>query len=127
MGNAINWFEIPATNFERAVGFYTTILGTPLRVGEFHGVAHAFFPADEAGVAGAIIAGPVVPGGDARVGSSGPIIYLNAGDQIDAIIGRVEAAGGSITAPVTPIPPQGALAIIIDSEGNRVGFHAPPM
>lgn len=127
MRNAINWFEIPAANFERAVAFYRAILGHELRTGPFGGVMHAFFPADEGGVAGAIIAAATAPGSDANPGHAGPIIYLNAGDQLEAIVARVAAAGGQVLAPPTPIPPQGAVAIIRDSEGNRVGLHQPPM
>ena len=72
MRNAINWFEIPATDFNRAVAFYRTVLGQEIRTGEFMGVPHGFFPAEDAGVAGAIIAPP-----DAAPSTSGPLIYLN--------------------------------------------------
>ncbi|MBX0327499.1 VOC family protein [Oscillochloris sp. ZM17-4] len=127
MRNAINWFEIPATNFDRAVAFYSAVLGAPVHAGEFQGVPHGFLPADEGGVAGAIIAGAVVAGGDANPGHAGPVLYLNAGDQIEAIVARVEAAGGQVLAPPTPIGPQGMVAIFRDTEGNRVGLHQPPM
>ena len=30
MTNAISWFEIPATNYERAKSFYTSILETEI-------------------------------------------------------------------------------------------------
>lgn len=128
MANAINWFEIPAGDFERAVAFYRTVMGWPVPVGEFQGVPHGFFGTGEGGsVAGAIIARPVVEGGDAQAGHAGPVLYLNAGDQIEAIVARVAAAGGQVLAPVTAIAPQGHVAIFRDSEGNRVGLHAPPM
>jgi predicted enzyme related to lactoylglutathione lyase len=127
MRNAINWFEIPATDFDRAVAFYSTVLGVEVMRGEFAGVPHGFLPADEAAVGGAIIAGPVVAGGDAQAGAAGPVIYLNAGKQIEAIVARIATAGGKVLSPVTPIPPQGHIAIFLDSEGNRVGLHQPPM
>jgi predicted enzyme related to lactoylglutathione lyase len=127
MRNAINWFEIPAANFDRAVAFYSAILGAPIHKGEFGGVPHGFFPADEGGVAGAIIAAATVPGSDANPGHAGPVLYLNAGGQLEAIVARVEAAGGQVLTPPTPIPPQGAVAVFRDSEGNRVGLHQPPM
>lgn len=127
MRNAITWFEIPAANFDRAVAFYSAILGTPIQRGEFGGVPHGFFSADEGGVGGAIIAAATAPGSDANPGHAGPVIYLNAGDQLEAIVARVEAAGGQVLTPPTPIPPQGALAILRDTEGNRVGLHQPPM
>ena len=122
MRNAINWFEIPATDFSRAVAFYRTVLGQDLRTGEFMGVPHGFFPADEQGVAGAIIAPP-----DAAPSTTGPLIYLNAGTELAAMVGRVGAAGGQVLLPETSIGEQGAIAVIRDSEGNRVGLHAPPV
>ena len=122
MRNAINWFEIPATDFERAVTFYTTVLGQDIRKGEFMGVPHGFFPADEEAVAGAIVAPP-----DAAPSSGGSLIYLNAGSALDAIVARVEPAGGKLLLPKTSIGEQGAIAIIVDTEGNRVGLHAPAL
>lgn len=126
MSNAINWFEIPAVDFERAVRFYSAILDVEVSKGEFLGVPHGFFPADEGAVTGAIIGGTVVEGGEPRAGAAGTVIYLNAGDQIEAMAGRVAAAGGTLVTPPTPIAPQGMIALFIDSEGNRVGLHQPP-
>lgn len=125
MNNAINWFEIPATNFERAVAFYSAVLGQELRTGEFLGVPHGFFPADEGGVAGAVIAPPPASGSPAAPSVAGTLIYLNAGFALDAMLARVEPAGGRVETPRTSIGPQGCFAIFIDSEGNRVGLHEP--
>lgn len=126
MRNAINWFEIPAVDFERAVAFYSAVLGQHIHKGEFGGAPHAYFSADEGGAAGAIIGGTVVEGGEPRPATGGVVIYLNAGDQIAAMISRVEPAGGKIITPVIAIPPQGNIALFLDSEGNRVGLHSPP-
>ena len=35
--NALTWFEIPTQNFDRAVGFYSTILAKPLETTLFGG------------------------------------------------------------------------------------------
>jgi predicted enzyme related to lactoylglutathione lyase len=32
MANAINWFEIPAKNFDRAKSFYETVLGIKIQL-----------------------------------------------------------------------------------------------
>ncbi len=126
MSNAINWFEIPAADFERAVAFYSAVLGRPVQRREFLGVPHGFFPASPGAATGAIIARQVVAGGEPQAGPGGTLIYLNAGDEIAAMVGRVAAAGGEVLTPPTPIGPQGQIAIFRDSEGNRVGLHAPP-
>jgi predicted enzyme related to lactoylglutathione lyase len=120
VSNAINWFEIPATDFSRAVSFYRTILGQEIREGEFMGVPHGFLPAGEGGVTGAIVAPE-----DAAPAAAGALIYLNAGAALDEIVNRIGPAGGRVVQPRTSIAPQGAMAIFIDSEGNRVALHEP--
>jgi uncharacterized protein len=121
MQNAINWFDIPALDFERAVKFYETILEVTLHQEGLGGTMNGIFPADRAGVTGAVCKGPgYTPSAD------GSIVYLNANGQIDAVLSRVEAAGGRILRPKTPIGPFGHIAWFLDSEGNRVGLHAEP-
>ena len=118
MSSAINWFEIPSVDFDRAVTFYSTVLGAELRRGEFMGVPHGFFPSDETGVGGALIYNSEV-----KPASEGSLIYLNAPD-LDGTVGRVAQAGGEVLVPVTSIGEMGRIAIIRDSEGNRVGLHS---
>lgn len=122
MNNAINWFEIPTTDFDRALAFYRTVTGYDIRAGEFMDAPHGFFPADQSGVGGAIISRA-----DAVPSMHGALMYLNAGNALDAMLARVAAAGGQVLLPATVIGEQGVIAIIRDSEGNRVGLHAPPV
>ncbi|HEY0979159.1 MAG TPA: VOC family protein [Flavobacteriales bacterium] len=116
--NYISWFEIPVYDIHRASAFYNAIYGFEMEVrlsGEF---AMAFFPA-ESGVGGALIAGPGCVPSDV-----GPLIYLNAGKQMDEILGRVELAGGRVIMGRTLISPTaGHFALFIDSEGNRLALH----
>ncbi len=126
MRSAINWFDIPAVDFDRAVTFYEAILGVTLyrAPSPSTNTMNGIFPADrDGGSTGAVCAGEgYIPSTD------GSIVYLNAdGDgQLDAILSRVEAAGGRILRPKMDIDPFGHIAWIIDSEGNRVGLHAAP-
>lgn len=58
-------------------------------------------------------------------GPSGPLIYLNAGEDLRPALSRVGAAGGSIVMPRTLLSPEiGAIAVFRDSEGNHVGLHS---
>lgn len=120
MQNAINWFDIPAVDFERAVTFYEAIFGLTLRRAASGDTMNGIFPADRAagGVTGAVCKGPGY-----APSAEGTIVYLNANGQLDAILSRVEAAGGRILRPKTHIGDPGYMAWIIDSEGNRVGLH----
>lgn len=120
MQNAINWFEIPALNLERAASFYDTILNQQLRRELFAGMPHAIFPADEAGVAGAVVLTE-----NHQPGDKGVVIYLNAGKDLDSILSRIPKAGGSVLMPKTSIGEQGFIALLKDTEGNKVGLHQP--
>lgn len=121
--STIAWFEIPAADFERAITFYQTILGIELlRQTLTEGIQLAVFPYQKPGVSGCVVhGGPYRPGGD------GVVIYLNCDGQLDAVIGRVAAAGGSLAGPKIELPDAiGSFIHITDTEGNRVGLHAVP-
>lgn len=119
--HAINWFEIPVRDMQRAQTFYEKLLGAPLRREEMGQETMALFPADEAGVGGCLVAGANVT----PPAASGSLVYLNAAPSLDAVLSRVEAAGGRIATPKTQLPgDMGVFAHITDTEGNRVGLHA---
>lgn len=121
--NAVNWFEIPSTDFNRAVEFYGKVLGKPLHKQDFNGIPNGIFPYDpENGVGGSVILDEQCkPSADAAV------IYLNAGSkqELEAATGRVESAGGKVLLPCTHIGEPGYISMILDTEGNRIGLHAP--
>ena len=121
MSSVINWFDIPATDFDRAVGFYETVLGVSLIRENMLGALMAIFPAKPGEATGAILARDgVVPG------TTGPTVYLKAGDDLSVAIARVEPAGGKVLHPKTFIKEGwGYFAIVLDSEGNSIGLQSP--
>lgn len=121
MANVINWFEIPARNFDRACEFYGKILD-----GEIHkmdtpmGSKMGFFPhRDPQSVGGAIVFGEGY-----EPSAKGSVVYLNAGNDLAVALGKVEAAGGKIVMPKTSIGENGFMAHFTDTEGNRVALHS---
>jgi predicted enzyme related to lactoylglutathione lyase len=118
--NALNWFDIPAADYDRAKKFYETILDTTLDEQEVEGDKMAMLPADEDGVGGAVSKFE-----GANPGSDGVVIYLNVEGQLDEVTARVEGAGGKVVVPRRSIDPWGFIAMIIDSEGNKIGLHTP--
>ena len=120
MASAINWFEIPVSDINRAGTFYSTILDSPLvDFDAAPGTAMKMFPA-EGGTSGAIIQGE----GNTPSSNAGTVVYLNAGDDLSVVLNRVEGAGGQIAAPKTGIGENGFIAFIHDTEGNKVGLHS---
>jgi predicted enzyme related to lactoylglutathione lyase len=124
--HAISWFEIPATDLDRATKFYEALFDVQLIPMDMPNIKMRMFPLADMmnNVGGAI----VDSGGFHKPSSSdGVLIYLNANPDVQHILDKVEAAGGSIFLPKTEISPEhGFMAVIIDTEGNRIGFHSIP-
>jgi uncharacterized protein len=75
------------------------------------------------------IGGAIVDSGGFHKPSStdGPLIYLNGNPDVQNVLDKVQAAGGSVMVPKTEISPDyGFMAVIIDTEGNRIGLHSVP-
>ena len=113
------WFEIPAGDLARATAFYEEILQMKLRPYQGVGAKMNIFPYDEPAISGAVNeAEGAEPG-------RGAVVYLNADPSLDAVLGRVEAAGGTIVLGRTELPPgMGVFAQFRDTEGNVTGIHA---
>ena len=116
--NAINWFEIPSTNFERAVKFYSNVLEAEFQRMQMD-FDMAFFPYQDGGIGGCI-----THGNGNQPSQEGTFVYLNGGEDLSVPLSRVEEAGGKIIMPKTSIGENGYMAIFLDTEGNRVAFHS---
>jgi uncharacterized protein len=124
--NAISWFEIPTTDLDRAQKFYETIFATSLIPLDLQNLRMRMFPIENqtSGIGGALCHNK-----DFYKPSStdGPLIYLNGNPDVQNVLDRVEAAGGKVLVPKTQISPEyGYMAVIIDSEGNRIALHSVP-
>lgn len=120
MSNVITWFEIPTADFDRAVKFYSIILGKEIAVNDHMGQTRGVFPKD-----GEDVGGELVPPGNGQYPSAtGTRISLNCEGILDEVIGRVEAAGGHVLQPKMSLGKPGWVAVISDSEGNTVGLHS---
>jgi predicted enzyme related to lactoylglutathione lyase len=57
-------------------------------------------------------------------GQGGTLVYLNVEGDLDEVLKRIPAAGGSVIKPRTSIGEHGFIAIFKDTEGNGVGLHS---
>ncbi len=120
--NPVNWFEIPATDLDRAKQFYLAILGIELTDMEMGPAKFSMFAADHA-LPGA--GGCLMQCEGYTPAHTGTMVYFPTPD-IDATLGKVDAAGGKTLLPKTPIGEHGHVGHFEDTEGNRVGLHTPP-
>ena len=118
--NAINWFEIPALDLERAFHFYAAILNNNVRKGTFGNGELILFnvPFNTGEAAG----GSIVVREDFKTTPEGVIIFLNAFWKLLDAVSKVENAGGKVIIPFMDLGKFGFSAIIIDSEGNKIGL-----
>jgi uncharacterized protein len=115
-----SWFEIPTTDFERAVTFYEAVFQVKMKR-ENMGGDMAIFPGDEDAVNGALLA----PQPGYAPSATGAAIYLNAGNDLQPLLDRAVKNGGKVIVQKTALPPgMGHFAHVRDSEGNRVGLFS---
>jgi predicted enzyme related to lactoylglutathione lyase len=123
--NIITWFEIPVSDIDRAKKFYETILDIEMIKSADGDNESVFFPynPDVIQATSGRVTGVLSKSERNSPSSQGTIIYINASPSIQTVLDKVVKEGGKIIAPKMQIPP-GFIAIIMDTEGNKVGLHA---
>jgi predicted enzyme related to lactoylglutathione lyase len=120
MKNPVCYFEIPVTDLQRAMTFYTAVFGYELEPVTIDGNDMALFPAtDDAGG----ITGALAKGDSYLPGKQGSRIYFSV-TSIEYTLQQVEIAGGSVLYPKTSVGSLGSVAEFEDSEGNCIALHS---
>ena len=120
--NALNWFEIPVTDMQRAKHFYQVIFGIHMEDMDMQGMQMAMFPYEQNS---GRLSGALVKSDFHRPSHDGVIIYLNANPDLKDVLDRIESEHGEVVMPKTKITDEiGYMAFFIDSEGNRVALHS---
>ncbi|HEY8945265.1 MAG TPA: VOC family protein [Polyangiaceae bacterium] len=114
-------FEIPFDDKARATKFYSSSFGWQLAdMPEMNYVmaSTAEVGADQMPKERGAINGGLFP---RPKEAPHPTIYVNV-DSIEETLKKVQAAGGKVVTPQTPIPGMGAFARVTDTEGNVIGL-----
>ena len=119
MANQIVWCDIPVLDLDRAIKFYSAILGQPVKKQEFPEMTIGILSHNDGEVGACLFTSA-----EEKPSEKGMMIYLNASGWLDDAVSAVAPHGGKIVKPKHPIGPFGFRAIIIDSEGNRVALHS---
>ena len=120
-GNPVVWFEIPAVDLARAKKFYDEIFDIDVQELDVGELRFGFFPMKEGGVnaTGGLVHHPAMY----RPSHDGALIYFAVKD-IEAVLARVERAGGRVFQHRKAVGDFGFVGFFEDSEGNRIGLHA---
>jgi predicted enzyme related to lactoylglutathione lyase len=119
--NAVNWVEIPVSDFNRAKSFYSSIYDFEMPEMMMGPQRMGFLLFDqEKGVGCAIVQGETyIPS------AQGVKLYLNGGLDLNTVLNRVPAAGGKIVLSKTAIGSGlGYMAAFQDPEGNHIHLHS---
>ncbi len=121
--NVVGWVEIPVSNMERAIAFYKAVFGFEIDRNMLGALDMGWFPFvhDGIGAGGSLVYAPehYVPS------EHGVLVYFTApSGDMDIELKKAESAGGKVVVPKKLIAPGfGYMAVITDSEGNRIALH----
>lgn len=120
--NMVGWFEIPVEDMERARKFYEEVFDISISVHDLDGIIMGWFPAahGKSGSPGSLVKHKMYTPSD----TAGPLLYFTCKD-LAVELSKVTPAGGSIIQQKKEIGGgHGHMALIKDSEGNRIALHS---
>ena len=121
MKSYISMFEIPATDISRAINFYQALLDIKIEKMDVEGMRMGILPYE-----GQMLTSVIIQADGYKPSANGVTIYLNAGENLQVVLDRVEKNGGQIILPKTAHADEsGYFAIFLDSEGNKMALNSP--
>jgi predicted enzyme related to lactoylglutathione lyase len=125
--NILTWFEIPVLDTERARKFYEFIFDIQMTTRAFPETDEelTFFPYNPEVIQATSgrVTGVLSRSDKSKPSKEGTLVYINASPDIQAVLNKAGEAGGKVIVPRTQMN-AGFIAVILDSEGNRIGLHA---
>jgi predicted enzyme related to lactoylglutathione lyase len=118
--NPVGWFEIPVKDMARAKAFYEHLFGIKLEEHDMGPFKMAWFPMFEEAIGAA---GSLVLGDGYTPSTNGVLVYFTA-PNIEAHQTRVKEKGGTVLAEKFSIGEFGFVAMVQDTEGNKIGLHS---
>lgn len=121
MKSYISMFEIPATDISRAINFYQALLDITIEQMDVEGMKMGILPYE-----GQMVTGVIIQADGYKPSADGVTMYLNAGENLQVALDKVEKNGGQIILPKTPHADEsGYFALFLDSEGNKMALNSP--
>ena len=120
MHNKIVWVDIPVLKLDRAIRFYSAVMGCVVERTDYPGMSVGILPHKDGEAAGCLYMSEKV-----KPSADGPLVYLNAHGRLDVRpLRRWNRAAARFSRREEPIGPFGFRAVVLDSEGNRIALHS---
>lgn len=116
------WIEIPVEDLDRALAFYTSVFQLESTETANDGTRHTatLVNMTQEGAAGISLNKTA----NFAPGSKGPLVYLDAGEDLTDHLQRVEPAGGKVIEGKTSMGDAGYYATVSDTEGNTLALYS---
>lgn len=121
MANQIVWCDIPVTDLDRAIGFYSALIGQAVNKQEYPGFAIGLLPGGGPDSGGCLY---LPEGSENKPSPAGPLVYINCSGRLDDAVAQAESHGGKVVHAKHKIGEHGFRAVVLDSEGNRIALHS---
>lgn len=119
MKHNIVWFDVPVLDLDRAIRFYSAVLGAEVKREDVGGMSLGMLPTPDGGQMGCLV---VVK--DFKPSADGIMIYFGVNGRLKDAVAAVRANGGTVQTDVHSIGPYGFRSEALDSEGNCIALHS---
>ncbi len=117
--NTFCWIDIPVVDLDRAIQFYSMVVGEPVQKIDTDGFVFGLLPHTEDNVSGCLCVME-----DRKPSQDGALVYLNVDGRLAEAVNAAMTNGGKVLKAPEQIGPYGHRAIILDTEGNAVALYS---
>lgn len=113
------WFDIPANDIDRAIRFYSAVLGRKIEKQILNDVPTGILPTSDGGQHGCVVRVK-----DFKPSADGIMIYFDVDGRLKEAVAAVRSSGGTVQQDIHSIGEYGFRAEVLDSEGNCIALHS---
>ncbi|MEG3790610.1 VOC family protein [Lysobacter sp. CCNWLW3] len=119
MKHNIAWFDIPVADLDRAIAFYSAVLGAAVSKEQSGSIPIGVLPTPDGQKMGCLVTGDA-----ARPSLDGVMLWFEVEGRLKAALAAALANGGELLGDVHAIGGYGFRAEVRDSEGNRIALYS---
>lgn len=119
MKHNIAWFDVPVTDLDRAIRFYSAVLGSAVTKEKSGSIPIGMLPTPDGQKMGCLVSG-----NQAEPSLSGVMIWFDVDGRLKESVAAAAANGGKILGDIHAIGEFGFRAEVQDSEGNRIALYS---